>query len=102
MEQLDGKKSGKLNGELLNDVEDKEQVVYEDLNLTEEDLVIVELPKADGTFPFLQVVKVEKLQDQEESKTPTVTEKSNILREVEETKFEDILKDKMRKGVCGL
>lgn len=83
-------------------MEDKENVVYEDLNLTEEDLVIVELPKSDGTFPFLHVVKVDKLQDHEESKTPIVTEKSKILREVEETKFDDILKDKMRKGVCGL
>lgn len=82
LEQLDGKKNCKVEGDLLNEVENKEQVVYEDLNLTEEDLIIVELPKQDGSFPFIKAVKVEKVStaDLEESKTPTVTDKNNILK----------------------
>jgi hypothetical protein len=44
--------SVKVEAECLNDVEDKDSVVFDDLNLTEEDIVIVELPKGDNVYVF--------------------------------------------------
>lgn len=48
--KLDSDKSAsvKVDGDILNEVTDKEAVIFDDLNLVEQDLVIIELAKSNG------------------------------------------------------
>lgn len=58
--KLDDKSgSKKVDGEILNEVEDKEAVIFDDLNLVEQDLIIIELAQSNGSFAFKKREKVE-------------------------------------------
>jgi hypothetical protein len=48
--KLDSDKSAsvKVDGDILNEVTDKEVVIFDDLNLVDQDLVIIELAKSNG------------------------------------------------------
>jgi hypothetical protein len=48
--KLDSDKSAsvKVDGDILNEVTDKEAVIFDDLNLVDQDLVIIELAKSNG------------------------------------------------------
>jgi hypothetical protein len=48
--KLDSDKSAsvKVDGDILNEVIDKEAVIFDDLNLVDQDLVIIELAKSNG------------------------------------------------------
>jgi hypothetical protein len=56
-----------LDAELVNDIEDKEGVTYEDLNLLEEDILVVELPKGKD-FIVKKKEKAIRAEDLEEMK----------------------------------
>jgi hypothetical protein len=58
--KLDDKSgSKKVDGDILNEVEDKEAVIFDDLNLVEQDLIIIELAQSNGSFAFKKREKVE-------------------------------------------
>ena len=48
--KLDSDKSAsvKVDGDILNEVTDQEAVIFDDLNLVDQDLVIIELAKSNG------------------------------------------------------
>ena len=48
--KLDSDKSAsvKVDGDILNEVTDKEVVIFDDFNLVDQDLVIIELAKSNG------------------------------------------------------
>ena len=48
--KLDSDRSAsvKVEGDILNEVTDKEAVIFDDLNLVDQDLVIIELAKSNG------------------------------------------------------
>ena len=98
--QWQTKSSFRVEADLLSDVENKDSVVFDDLNLTEEDVVIVELPKSENVYALRPIDKKE-TQQQEEDKTPEV-DKNEILNRISETSFNKILHSNTRKGVCGL
>jgi len=68
--KLDSDKSAsvKVDGDILNEVTDKEAVIFDDLNLVDQDLVIIELAKSNGQFTFKKREKAQKVETTEESK----------------------------------
>lgn len=71
--------SFRVDADLLSEVEDKESVVFDDLNLVDEDVVIVELPKSENVYAFRPLKKQESQETEEEAKTPEIS-KNEILK----------------------
>lgn len=90
--KLESDKSGskKLDGDILNKVADKEAVVFDDLNLVDSDLIIIELAQSNGSFAFKKREQAAKVQI-EESKGGQAVGQDQFMRKIEETALVDLL-----------
>eukprot|EP00347_Sterkiella_histriomuscorum_P020920 403335950 len=96
----------KVDGKCLNPRPEDEDVLIEDVELAEEDVIVIELPKTlkPETYIFIPQNDEERNQFEQDytNKTPDIDYVPPTLQEIQTRDLEAIMKPSSRRGVTGL
>lgn len=85
----------KIEGTCLNSKEEDENQIIEELDVAEEDLIIVELPKGKDTWTFAPDGEEQQIEQEEQAEAVS-------LQQLIGKDLRQVLKSNSRVGICGL